>query len=450
MPGAAQHNGSVDAHAAVAAPSQAFLHHAGQGAASTLGEALGGDGLAEYWYSEPPSTGSGFAAAAKHDEAGAFAAEADFGGEPLPDDEGAASSSKAAATPSGAANGSGNGNGRFSATGGVAELAALDAAHAAGELPPAHAMAPMESAQAAPTAAAGPGVHDVSTSAYDAQAVAAGAGSADGEASHADARAAHAAASTPISSHGVVTPLSNGSASHESADGSPFEFVCLEHVLVTMAARQHKRVAYAGRVLETMLNRVSTVQKDDSRLLALFPLGNTLAHYELVSRGLMECVRALLEDARDMREACLTEKGKRAAGELHARFTLSAILFGGHAWLLPQRRAAPIACLRYSAAVLSHGLSASPRAFFRMPLQSCGTAPGGTLLRWWNHISPRAAAAVAVVVVAVAASQAMGSHTLTCLDASPRVPTLSSGTRRVPLPATHTCDQCWIQLLRRR
>lgn len=98
---------------------------------------------------------------------------------------------------------------------------------------------------------------------------------------------------------------------------TPFEFVVLEHVLLTMTARQHKRVVYAGRVLEATLAKMGTVERDDSRLYALFPLGNTLSHYELVSRGLMECVRALLEDPRDMREACLTDKARKASEFRH-------------------------------------------------------------------------------------------------------------------------------------
>lgn len=326
---------SSGAHGSVAGPSAAFLHHAGPGAASTLGEALGGDGLAEYWYSEPPSSGTGSgslasaaagAGPAKHRDTGAFAAEADFGGEPLPDSEGASASPTSSSSSGGVSHGQlGSGtaagissSGRISPSGGVAELAALDAAHAAGELPPAHSLPPLQG-EPASASAGGPSVHDVATLAYDAQAPAA---TADGRAArHHDQHGGGSATGTAQPT--VNTPVSlngNGAAnpvggSHEAGDGSPFEFVCLEHVLVTMAARQHKRVAYAGRVLEAMLNRVSTVQKDDSRLLALFPLGNTLAHYELVSRGLMECVRALLEDPRDMREACLTEKGKRASGE---------------------------------------------------------------------------------------------------------------------------------------
>jgi hypothetical protein len=37
-------------------------------------------------------------------------------------------------------------------------------------------------------------------------------------------------------------------------------------------------------------------------------LSTTISHYETRSRQLIHCVRSLLEDDRDMREACLSEK----------------------------------------------------------------------------------------------------------------------------------------------
>jgi hypothetical protein len=75
-----------------------------------------------------------------------------------------------------------------------------------------------------------------------------------------------------------------------------FEFAALEALLWAMASRQEKRVAYVSRVLAATLHAPSEHAEDgDSPLLTLLPLSNTLSHYELVSRGLMQCVRALLD-----------------------------------------------------------------------------------------------------------------------------------------------------------
>lgn len=93
-------------------------------------------------------------------------------------------------------------------------------------------------------------------------------------------------------------------------DATGLEFVVLEHALLTVQGRHARRVAYVRKLLDTLIGRVGTAERDDGRLYALFPLANTLTHYEMVSRGLCECIRALLDDDRDMREACLSEKAR--------------------------------------------------------------------------------------------------------------------------------------------
>ena len=103
-----------------------------------------------------------------------------------------------------------------------------------------------------------------------------------------------------------------------SEEPAPFELLVMEHALLTIQARQAKRVAYAKRVLDSLLNKMGTIERDDSRWYSLFPLMNTITHYEMTSRGLCECVRALLDDDRDMREACLTAKA-RLSEEILAR-----------------------------------------------------------------------------------------------------------------------------------
>lgn len=101
----------------------------------------------------------------------------------------------------------------------------------------------------------------------------------------------------------------NGSA-EAVEEPAPFELLVMEHALLTIQQRQAKRISYAKRVLDSLLNKMGTVEKDDSRWYALFPLAQTLSHYEMASRGLCEMTRALLDDDRDMREACLTAKVK--------------------------------------------------------------------------------------------------------------------------------------------
>ena len=131
-------------------------------------------------------------------------------------------------------------------------------------------------------------------------------GVAAGLAEHIKAASAAAAVRTAAAASGADVGVG------VSATPPPFEFVALEYALFAMASRQEKRVAYAGRVLEAMLTGSRAATLDDSRLFTLLPLTTSLQHYESVSRGLMDCVRALLDDARDMREACLTEKAAHA------------------------------------------------------------------------------------------------------------------------------------------
>ena len=106
--------------------------------------------------------------------------------------------------------------------------------------------------------------------------------------------------------------VAGGGTASRPEDATGLELVVLEHALLTVHGRHARRVAYVRTLLGTLLGRVGTAERDDGRLYALFPLANTLTHYEMVSRGLCECIRALLDDERDMREACLTEKARRS------------------------------------------------------------------------------------------------------------------------------------------
>jgi hypothetical protein len=87
----------------------------------------------------------------------------------------------------------------------------------------------------------------------------------------------------------------------------PFEFKALEGLLWTMASRQEKRIAYVSRVLTAVMHHSSTHSdedaSEDSPLNQLLPLSTTLGHYELVSRGLLQCVESLMSDPYDLRLA---------------------------------------------------------------------------------------------------------------------------------------------------
>jgi hypothetical protein len=106
-------------------------------------------------------------------------------------------------------------------------------------------------------------------------------------------------------------------------DAAGLELVVLEHALLTVYGRQRRRVAYAQQLLNTLLGRVNALGHNDGMIYALFPLANTLTHYEMVSKGLCECIRALLDDDRDMREACLSEKVRLSQQVFGAALDLS-------------------------------------------------------------------------------------------------------------------------------
>jgi hypothetical protein len=94
-----------------------------------------------------------------------------------------------------------------------------------------------------------------------------------------------------------------------------FEHRALEGLLWAMASRQEKRVAYVSRVLATTLHSTHRSEADEeSPLLTLLPLSTTLAHYEHVSRGLMQCVRSLLDSEEELR--CLGRGSESRVEEL--------------------------------------------------------------------------------------------------------------------------------------
>ena len=106
---------------------------------------------------------------------------------------------------------------------------------------------------------------------------------------------------------------STTSASSSTSDSAPFELLALEHALLTQTMKQSKRIAYSKRLVDILLSRMGTISSDDGTISSLFPLATTLSHYEVSSKGICECVRELLDDDRDLREACLSEKRRNEA-----------------------------------------------------------------------------------------------------------------------------------------
>jgi hypothetical protein len=114
----------------------------------------------------------------------------------------------------------------------------------------------------------------------------------------------------------------------------PFEFLVLEALLWAAASRQEKRVAYVSRVLQATIRSSNTSHSEESNypLLTLMPLSTTLAHYELVSRGLMQCVRSLLDNEYEMEalskgrgDSWVLEEALEAVHHSAAGTTLAAV-----------------------------------------------------------------------------------------------------------------------------
>lgn len=110
--------------------------------------------------------------------------------------------------------------------------------------------------------------------------------------------------------HGAASAKSAASSATAPTDkeSTPFELTVMEHALLHQARKQGQRVGYLQTLLDRTLAKLVTVERDESNLASLFPIANTVSHYDMVTRGICECIRALLDDDRDMREACLSEK----------------------------------------------------------------------------------------------------------------------------------------------
>jgi hypothetical protein len=90
----------------------------------------------------------------------------------------------------------------------------------------------------------------------------------------------------------------------------PLELLAIDHILTRQVQRQEKRIAYSRHLF------LAAMADNRSAGAATMPLATTLFHYETVSRGIMQCTRALLDDASGnaLRLLCLTDRAEAAAG----------------------------------------------------------------------------------------------------------------------------------------
>jgi len=89
----------------------------------------------------------------------------------------------------------------------------------------------------------------------------------------------------------------------------PLEIIAVDHFLQRMVQRQEKRVAYTRHLF-------LAVMADERSLGAtMLPLVTSCDHYETVSRGIMQCTRALLDDpaGAGLRLLCLSERAEAEA-----------------------------------------------------------------------------------------------------------------------------------------
>jgi hypothetical protein len=122
----------------------------------------------------------------------------------------------------------------------------------------------------------------------------------------------HAASSGGDSSRG-------NEASNEAA--APFEFIVLDQLLRMTHARHYKRLAFCRPLVQ---NALDSLDVEPDRLFTLFPLRNTLEHFQQSSTDIVECLSTVLKNDRDMRECCLSEKRRAFQEAFPGHSTLSS------------------------------------------------------------------------------------------------------------------------------
>lgn len=110
---------------------------------------------------------------------------------------------------------------------------------------------------------------------------------------------------------GVVTRVVEAVSSQACKDdGLPFEHIVLEECVRALQRKYARRVFYVRPIVERLIQRLgnSAPEQLADALYQLFPLSSTLQHFVSMSQSMLAAVEALLNNPRDMAEACLTAK----------------------------------------------------------------------------------------------------------------------------------------------
>jgi len=100
-------------------------------------------------------------------------------------------------------------------------------------------------------------------------------------------------------------------------DELPFEHVVLEECIRETHEKYSRRVYYVRPLVQRLLRRLSHSDAEDlaQSLYQLYPLKSTLSHFVTMNSSLLNAVNSVMQDDRDMVDACLTA---RAAAAAHA------------------------------------------------------------------------------------------------------------------------------------
>ena len=90
----------------------------------------------------------------------------------------------------------------------------------------------------------------------------------------------------------------------------PFEHIVLEECLRALQRKYERRVFYVRPIVERLVQRLgdSAPEQLAESLYQLYPLSNTLQHFVTMSGSMLAAVETVLNNPRDMADACLTAK----------------------------------------------------------------------------------------------------------------------------------------------
>ncbi len=115
--------------------------------------------------------------------------------------------------------------------------------------------------------------------------------------------------------HGLQV-LSRVAAATLEPDDLPFEHIVLEECIRETHEKYSRRVFYVRPLVQRLLRRLSHSDAEDlaQSLYQLYPLKSTLSHFVTMNRSLLSAVTAVMQDDRDMVDACLTARQRVANG----------------------------------------------------------------------------------------------------------------------------------------